>query len=200
MGPSSAQSGGWGGDPVLVVGLGNPGPKYDGTRHNVGFAVIDRLALSCRVSVDRVRYNALTGEMRHGGRRVILCKPQTFMNLSGDAVGPLATFYKIPPSDILVVVDEINLPLGRLRLGRDGSDGGHNGMRSMVAHLSQKFPRLRLGVGPLPPMWDMMDFVLSRFAKEDQKAVDDMVERAVQAIPVLLDEGLEKAMNRVNGA
>lgn len=183
---------------MLVVGLGNPGPCYDGTRHNVGFAVIDCLARQYLTAVDRRRSNALTGEVRDGRRRVILCKPQTFMNLSGEAVAPLAAFYKVPSTDVLVIVDEIQLPLGRLRLGKRGSDGGHNGMKSVVAHLGQEFPRLRLGVGPKPPNWDQVDFLLSAFAKDELETVQEMVERAAAGIRLILDYGLDVAMNCLN--
>lgn len=198
--PLAAESGGGSGDLFLVVGLGNPGPQYEETRHNVGFMAVDRFAHACRVPIVRARKNSLVAEVRERGRRVILCKPQTFMNCSGEAVGPLVRFYQVPPSNVLAVYDELALDLGRLRLLGKGSDGGHNGMKSLIAHLgTQQFPRLRLGIGPKPPQWDQADFVLSRFHKEELGTAAEMVERAAEGIRLFLEEGLERAMNRVNG-
>lgn len=190
---------GGGGPLLLIVGLGNPGTQYAGTRHNVGFDAVDRFAAENRAAIDRSRNKALVGEMRERGRRIVLCKPQTYMNLSGEAVGALARFYQVPPANILVVYDELALPLGRLRLLGKGSDGGHNGMKSLIAHLgTSQFPRLRLGVGPKPPQWDQADFVLSRFTKPEQAQAAEMVERAAIAIRTFLEDGLERAMNKVN--
>lgn len=190
-----------GGGPLLIVGLGNPGTQYDGTRHNVGFEALDRFAADHQAAIDRSRNKALVGEARVRGRRLVLCKPQTYMNLSGEAVGALARFYQVPPADVLVVYDELALPLGRLRLLGKGSDGGHNGMKSLIAHLgTSQFPRLRLGIGPKPPQWDQADFVLSRFAKDEQSLAREMIERAVAAIGAFVEDGLERAMNRVNVA
>ena len=184
---------------MLIVGLGNPGAQYDGTRHNIGFAVLDRFATRHGLSIDRPQKNALTGEFREGGRRIILCKPQTYMNLSGEAVAPLARFYKIAPAEVLVVSDEFQVEFGRLLLHTEGGDGGHNGVKSLIAHLGTKaFPRLRLGVGPLPSLWDPADFVLSRFSQEEQPGVIEIVTRAAEALDLVLNVGVERAMNSVN--
>lgn len=183
----------------LIVGLGNPGAQYEGTRHNVGFDAVDRFAATCGTSIDRGKNKALLGEVRERDRRIILCKPQTFMNLSGEAVAPLVRFHQVPLENTLIVYDELALPLGRLRLLGKGSDGGHNGMKSLISHLgTPQFPRLRLGIGPKPPMWNQADFVLSRFAKADQAQVSEMIEAAAVAIRTFVDDGLERAMNRVN--
>ena len=183
----------------LIVGLGNPGAQYEGTRHNVGFDAVDRFAATCSTSIDRGKNKALLGEVRERDRRIILCKPQTFMNLSGEAVAPLVRFHQVPLENTLIVYDELALPLGRLRLLGKGSDGGHNGMKSLISHLgTPQFPRLRLGIGPKPPMWNQADFVLSRFAKADQAQVSEMIEAAAVAIRTFVDDGLELAMNRVN--
>ena len=185
----------------LIVGLGNVGDKYEGTRHNVGFRVADELAERAGVPVQRLKYRALTGQAEIGGARVLLMKPVTFMNLSGEAVRPAADFYKVPPDHILVLSDDVSLPVGKLRIRRGGSAGGHNGLKNIIQHLgTDQFPRVKVGVGEKPhPDYDMADWVLGKFQGEDRKAIDQAVQRAADAVECLLREGPERAMSRFNG-
>ena len=185
----------------LVVGLGNPGPKYDWTRHNMGFLVIDELADRLDVPVQRLRFRALTNTAVLGGRSVLLMKPTTYMNLSGEAVREACMFYKLPPERVLVVSDDVSLPVGKIRLRRNGTAGGHNGLRSIIGQLhSDQFPRLKIGVGAKPhPDYDMADWVLGHFSKEDRKAVDAAIDRALDAMECLFTQGIDKAMSRYNG-
>ena len=185
----------------LIVGLGNVGDKYEGTRHNVGFRVADELAERAGVPVQRLKYRALTGQAEIGGARVLLMKPVTFMNLSGEAVCPAADFYKVPPDHILVLSDDVSLPVGKLRIRRGGSAGGHNGLKNIIQHLgTDQFPRVKVGVGEKPhPDYDMADWVLGKFQGEDRKAIDQAVQRAADAVECLLREGPERAMSRFNG-
>ena len=190
-----------GGVDWLVVGLGNPGDQYEHTRHNVGFAVADELAERCRVPLQRLKFRALTNTVTLGGQKVLLMKPVTYMNLSGEAVREAAAFYKVPPEHILVLSDEVALPPGKLRVRKGGSAGGHNGLKNIIAHLgSDQFPRIRLGVGEKPhPDYDMADWVLGKPQGEDKKAVEAAVVRAADAVECLLAKGPEEAMNRFNG-
>ena len=184
----------------LVVGLGNVGEKYEGTRHNVGFQVLDELAERAGVPVQRLKFRALTNTARLGGTQVLLMKPVTYMNLSGEAVGPASSFYKIPPERILILSDDVALPVGKLRLRRGGSAGGHNGLKSIIQHLgTDQFPRLKIGVGEKPhPDYDMADWVLGKFSGEDRKAMDAAVQRGADAVECLLEQGIDKAMGRYN--
>ena len=184
----------------LIVGLGNPGEKYENTRHNVGFMTIDELAERKRVPVQKLKYRALTNTVELGGAKVLLMKPVTYMNLSGEAVGEAARFYKIPPERVLVISDDVSLPLGKLRIRKSGSAGGHNGLKSIIQHLgTEEFPRLKIGVGGKPhPDYDMADWVLSKFAGEDKKAIDEAVKRAADGIEYYLQNGPDKAMSRFN--
>ena len=185
----------------LIVGLGNPGRSYHGTRHNVGFAVADQLARRHEVDFEHGRSNALTARIGTGASAVLIVKPLTMMNLSGDAVGGLAHFYKIDPSDIIAVADDVNLPLGRLRLRGSGSAGGHNGFRSIIACLgSELFPRLRVGVGRGDPRRDLADHVLARFDPDEAGEVERAIARAADAVDTFIAEGIEAAMNRFNRA
>ena len=185
--------------PLVVVGLGNPGAGYDGTRHNLGFLVVDELSRRHGIAVTRSKFSALWGQGRLGGEQVVLVKPQTYMNLSGDAVQPLARFFQAPPARVLVVCDDFSIDLGALRLRAKGSDGGHNGLKSLIARLgTQEFPRLRMGMGPLPPHFDVADFVLSRFARADHEAVQQLVQRAADAVECFAEHGLDTTMNRFN--
>ena len=186
----------------MLVFLGNPGPQYDQTRHNVGFRVGDAVASRCGVEIRRLKNRALTAKGTLAGSEVLLVKPQTYMNLSGEAVRPLADFYKLDSSRILVVSDEVALPPGRIRLRPGGSAGGHNGLKNIIACLgTNQFPRLRLGVGAPPhPDYAMMDWVLGVIRGEDAKLVDQAVARAAEAVECCVSEGVEKAMNRFNGA
>jgi PTH1 family peptidyl-tRNA hydrolase len=185
----------------LIVGLGNPGRNYHGTRHNVGFAVADELARRCEVGFEHGRANALSARVGTGAATLFVVKPLTMMNLSGEAVGGLAHFYKIDPSDIMAVADDVNLPLGRLRLRGSGSAGGHNGFRSIIACLgSDMFPRLRVGVGRGDPRRDLADHVLARFDPDEAVDVERAIARAADAVETFLAEGIEAAMNRFNRA
>ena len=184
----------------MFVFLGNPGPKYDGTRHNAGFMVGDELAKKCGVSINRLKNKALTEKCRIAGEEVLLVKPQTYMNLSGEAVRPLADFDKIPPERILVVSDEVSLPIGKLRLRASGSAGGHNGLKSIIQHLgTDKFPRLRIGVGAPPhPDYDMADWVMAVFRNQDAVDMAASVKRAADALESYVKDGLDKTMTVYN--
>ena len=184
----------------LVVGLGNPGEKYEYTRHNAGFLTIDRLAEEKGIPVQRLKHRALTNVTELGGNQVLLMKPVTYMNLSGEAVGDAARFYRIPPERVLVISDDVSLPLGKLRIRKSGSAGGHNGLKSIIQHLgTEGFPRLKIGVGEKPhPEYDMADWVLSKFTGEDKAVMDEAVRRAADAVECYLREGPDKAMSRFN--
>ena len=185
----------------LIVGLGNPGEKYENTRHNVGFRVIDELAERQNAPVQKLKFKALTNLLTISGEKVLVMKPITYMNLSGEAVHEAAAFYKVPPERILVISDEVALAPGKLRVRRSGSAGGHNGLKNIIAHLgSDQFPRIRLGVGSKPhPDYDMADWVMGRFQGEDKKAVEEAVKRAADAAECLIREGVDRAMNQYNG-
>ena len=185
----------------LVVGLGNPGEKYENTRHNVGFLTVDELAERARVPVQKLKHRALTNTLEVGSVKVLLMKPVTYMNLSGEAVRQAVDFYKIPPERVLVVSDDTALAVGRLRIRTGGSAGGPNGLKNIIQHLgTDQFPRVRVGVGEKPhPDYDMADWVLGKFQGEDKKAIDGAVKRAADAVECLLKEGPDRAMNRFNG-
>ena len=191
---------GSGGVDWLIVGLGNPGEKYERTRHNVGFLVVDTLAEELDVPVQKLQHRALTNTARVGGRKALLMKPVTFMNLSGEAVRPAADFYHVPPERVLVISDDTALPLGKLRLRKGGSAGGHNGLKSIIQHLgTDQFPRLRVGVGEKPhPDYDMADWVLARLQGADWKTMEEAARRAAQAVECVLSQGMDAAMNRFN--
>ena len=186
----------------LVVGLGNPGPKYDWTRHNMGFLVVDALADRLDVPVQRLRFRALTNTAVLGGRSVLLMKPTTYMNLSGESVGEAARFYKIPPDHVLVISDDVALAQGRLRIRRSGSAGGHNGLKNIIAHLgTDAFPRVRVGVGDKPhPDSDMADWVLAKCTGQDRKDLEAAIDRAADAVTCLLERGVDAAMSGYNHA
>jgi PTH1 family peptidyl-tRNA hydrolase len=185
-----------------IFGLGNPGPKYKGTRHNVGFEVIDALAI--RWGADRFDSlgSALIARLRPpaGGEPVVLGKPMTFMNASGEAVAGVVAYYKIDPKDVLVVLDEVQLPLGRLRLRPSGSAGGHNGLKSVIEHMGAEVPRLRVGVGRGDERWDLADHVLARFSPDERDIVDRAVARAADAVELFVTGGILAAMNQFNAA
>ncbi|WP_294512386.1 aminoacyl-tRNA hydrolase [uncultured Intestinimonas sp.] len=190
-----------GGVDWLLVCLGNPGDQYENTRHNVGFMVADELAERHNVPVQRLKFRALTNTITVGDQKVLLMKPVTYMNLSGEAVHEAAAFYKIPPEHVLVISDEVSLAPGKIRVRRSGSAGGHNGLKNIIAHLgTDQFPRIRLGVGQKPhPDYDMADWVLGKFQGEDKKAVEEAVKKAADAAECLIREGVDKAMNQYNG-
>lgn len=185
----------------LVVGLGNPGSKYWNTRHNVGFAALDALADKLHTKVDRVKFQGLTGQGTWEGRKLILLKPTTYMNLSGQSVQAAARFYKIPPEHILVMFDDISLEPGRLRVRKNGSAGGHNGVRSIISCIgSQEFPRVKIGVGAKPhPDYDLADWVLSTFPLDQRQAMDETYKKAAEAALLVITQGTEAAANRFNG-
>ena len=184
----------------LLVGLGNPGDKYDNTRHNVGFAAIDQLAEELRVPVQKLKYRALTQTVELGGAKVLLMKPITYMNLSGEAVGEAARFFKIPADHVLVLSDDVSLPVGKLRIRKGGSAGGHNGLKSIIQHLgTDQFPRVKIGVGEKPhPDYDMADWVLGKFTGEDLKTITQAIQRAGKAAECYIQNGPDKAMNQFN--
>ena len=184
----------------LVVGLGNPGDKYENTRHNAGFLVVDELGERGRFPIQRLKYKALTNTAVIGGQGVLVMKPVTYMNLSGEAVGEAARFYKIQPDHVLVISDDVDLPLGKLRIRTGGSAGGHNGLKSVIQHLgTDQFPRLKVGVGGKPhPDYDMADWVLGKLQGEDKQTMDQAAARAADAIECFLRDGPDKAMNRFN--
>ena len=185
----------------IVVFLGNPGDKYENTRHNVGFMTADALGEKLNKPIQRLKFKALTNVVEYGGCRVLLMKPTTYLNLSGEAVREACMFYKLPPERVLVVSDDVSLPVGKIRLRRNGTAGGHNGLRSIIGQLhSDQFPRLKIGVGAKPhPDYDMADWVLGHFSKEDRKAVDAAIDRAIDAMECLFTQGIDKAMSRYNG-
>ena len=182
------------------MGLGNPGAEYDRTRHNVGFEVVEALSRDLLIPVTKRAIRAAVGEGEYSGVRVYLLKPHTYMNLSGDAVAQFVRNKPLAPADIMVVADDINIPVGKLRLRMKGSAGGHNGLKSIIERLgSNEFPRLRVGVGGPPSPDRQIDFVLSRFASEERKLIDEAVVRSVDALRCWLTDGIEMAMNRYNG-
>lgn len=185
----------------LIVGLGNPGREYEKTRHNVGFRAAELLAKQAGVKLDRARFRGLTASCTLAGQRVLLLKPETFMNLSGEAVHLAAMFYRIPIDRILVLSDDISLPVGKIRVRAEGSAGGHNGLKSIISHLgSQDFPRIRIGVGAKPhPDYDLADWVLSSFSAEEEKTLVPAIENAAAAVLELIQNGPQAAASKFNG-
>ena len=190
-----------GGASWILVFLGNPGPKYAGTRHNAGFMAGEALAKKLGVKINRARWRALTATAELGGQKVLLMLPQTLMNLSGEAVGPAAKFYKVPPERIIVFSDEMALTPGSLRIRTGGSAGGHNGLKSIIARLrSQEFPRVKIGVGAKPhPDYDLADWVLSTFSQQEEKTMASVWDRAGEAALAVVTLGVEQAASQFNG-
>ena len=184
----------------LVVGLGNPGNKYTYTRHNSGFLCLDMLSDKLNFKIDRLKFKSLICDTNINGHRCIVMKPQTFMNNSGEAVRECASFYKIKPENVIVIYDDISLDVGKLRIRRKGTDGGHNGIKSIIYHLnSDQFPRIKVGCGKKPhPDYDLADWVLSEFKKDELKALEPALSNACKALELLLDNNIEKAMNLYN--
>jgi PTH1 family peptidyl-tRNA hydrolase len=188
-----------------IVGLGNPGPKFHGTRHNVGFAVLDELAKRAQVAFESAPVDALAAKWRRPDEVVLLAKPMTYMNASGIAVGGLLRYFKVDVADLLVIVDEVQLPLAKLRARARGSAGGHNGLKSIIAHVGEEFSRLRIGVGRGPDdadgraRRDLADHVLARFERDEQDQVGRMIERAANAAEVFVTGGIAAVMNQYNG-
>ena len=186
----------------LIVGLGNPGNQYERTRHNAGFRAIDELAKSLGCKIDKSKFQGLYGQTTYNGKKLFLLKPQTFMNLSGQSVLQLSSYFHIPPQRIIVIFDDISLPPGRLRVRSDGSAGGHNGIKSIIAQLgSQDFPRVKVGVGAKPnPEFDLADWVLSTFSASEEKALAVALGNAADAALAIIDHGVPEAANRFNGS
>ncbi len=189
-----------GGVEWIAAFLGNPGLKYNGTRHNAGFMAADAMEKKLGVRINKMRFRALTQTVELGSHKVLLMKPQTYMNLSGDAIAQAAKFYKVPPERVIVVSDETALPIGRLRIRRGGSAGGHNGLKSIIARLgTDQFPRIRLGVGAPPhPDYDMADWVLAAFKGQDAADMEAAAKRAADAVESYITEGADRAMNKYN--
>ena len=186
----------------LIVGLGNPGKDYERTRHNAGFRALDILADKLGCKVDKLKFQGLYGQANYRGKKLLLLKPQTFMNLSGRSVLQLSAFFRVPPKNIIVMFDDISLEPGRLRVRSDGSAGGHNGIKSIIQELgSQDFPRVKIGVGAKPhPDFDLADWVLSGFTAQEEKALQPALERAAEAALAVMEYGVPEAANRFNGS
>ena len=182
----------------MIVGLGNPGKKYEFTRHNTGFLCVDLYAEQHGFKIDRLKFKSLIGETKINGKRCLFLKPQTFMNLSGEAVRDAAAFYKIPPDRIIVIFDDISLDVGKMRIRRKGSDGGHNGIKNIIYHLSSDlFPRIKIGIGAKPhPDYDLADWVMTPFSKDDLKFLREVCENAGEALELMVDGKIEEAMSR----
>ena len=182
----------------LVVGLGNPGDEYRNTRHNVGFDVIDLMAGKYNVSVNRIKYKGMCGEINISGEKVILLKPSTYMNLSGESVREASSFYKIPNENIIIIYDDISLDAGKLRIRSKGSAGGHNGVKSIISNISSDiFPRIKIGIGQ--PQKALIPHVLGRFSKEDRVLVEKTFEASIKAVETIIAKGCTEAMNGFNG-
>ena len=192
---------GAGGVTWLVVGLGNPGSKYENTRHNMGFLALDLLAEQEKFKFNKLRFKAWTATAELGGEKVLVMKPQTYMNLSGESVGEAARFYKVPPEHVLVISDDIALPTGKLRIRAGGSAGGHNGLKNIIQHLgSDQFPRIKVGVGsPQQAGYEVVDWVIGKPMGEDQKVLMQTLEKAAKAVSAVIAQGPEKAMSKFNG-
>ncbi|HIT43106.1 MAG TPA: aminoacyl-tRNA hydrolase [Candidatus Caccovicinus merdipullorum] len=184
----------------IIAGLGNPSREYEKTRHNAGFDAVDILADKLGVRIEERKHRALCAKGIIGGERVLLMKPQTFMNLSGESIRDAADFYKVDPEHIIIMYDDISLEVGQLRIRTKGSAGGHNGIKSIIAHLgTQEFPRVKIGVGAKPDRMDLADYVLSRFSQTDRAVMEDAFQEAANAAQMMIQEGADAAMNRYNG-
>ena len=183
----------------LVVGLGNPGKQYEKTKHNIGFMVVDAIADSVPHTPWREKQRAEVCSITVAGEKVLLVKPQTFMNVSGESVGPLMRYYKIDPSDVYCIYDDMDLPIGKLRIRPNGSSGGHNGIKSLISHIgTENFPRFRVGIGRPLPQWTVIDHVLAPFSEESQEKVQKGIKDTVKAVLGTLEVGIDKGMNQFN--
>lgn len=183
----------------VIAGLGNPTKTYEGTRHNAGFRVIDKIAEDYNISVDTKKHKALIGKGVIEGQKVILVKPMTYMNLSGESIRKIADYYKVDAEDILIIFDDISLDVGQLRIRKKGSAGGHNGIKSIIAHLgTTEFPRIKVGVGEKPKGWDLADYVLGKFTGEDAKLIDAAAADASDAVKMIAGGDIDAAMNKYN--
>lgn len=182
----------------VIAGLGNPGKKYENTRHNMGFLVIDRLAEKNDIKVNKIKHKSLVGDGFISGQKTLLVKPQTYMNLSGEAIREIVDYYDIAMEDLIVIYDDFDVELGYIRIRKKGSSGSHNGMKNIIQHIhSQDFPRVRIGIGNSGKS-DWKDFVLGRMGSDEKKAIEDAVEKAADAIMCILEKGIDKAMNEYN--
>lgn len=183
----------------LIAGLGNPSKTYEGTRHNIGFTMIDAIGEKYGIDVTTKKHKAFVGRGIIDGMRVILAKPQTYMNLSGESVREIADFYKIEPENIIIIYDDISLDVGQLRIRKKGSAGGHNGIKNIIACLgTQEFPRIKVGIGNKPEGWDLADYVLSKYSKAEQEALEEAADGVIGAVKLMLMDDIEAAMNRYN--
>lgn len=183
----------------LIVGLGNPGKRYENTRHNVGFMTVDYLAEKLGITVNKIRFKGAYGQAIYKGQKVILLKPQTFMNLSGESVRPVMDYFGIKEENLIVLTDDIDIEFGMVRVKKKGSAGTHNGLKSIIQHLgSQDFPRVKIAVGKKPAYMDLADFVLSKFDKDEVKILDQEIELAGQACFEIIENGIDTAMNKIN--
>ena len=183
----------------IIAGLGNPGKKYENTRHNMGFLAVDLLAEKYDIRIDKIKFKALVGEGRIAGQKVLLVKPQTFMNLSGQSIVEIMNFYKEDVENLIVIYDDISLEPGKIRIRKKGSAGGHNGIKNIIAQLgTQNFQRIKVGVGEKPKGWDLADYVLGHFSKEDRGLVDDALKRAAGAVELMVQGEVDQAMNQFN--
>ena len=194
------RNGGSGGVEWLLVGLGNPGTKYESTRHNMGWLALDSLKEKEKFTLNKLRFKAWTGMLDYKGHKILVMKPQTYMNLSGESVGEAARFYKVPADHVLVISDDVSLPVGKLRIRKSGSAGGHNGLKNIIQHLgTDRFPRIKVGVGsPQQAGYDVVDWVIGMPMGEDQNVLLDALDRAAQAIPAVITQGMDRAMNQFN--
>lgn len=183
----------------IIVGLGNPTDKYKATRHNIGWDAITRISDDYRISLDTKKHKAICGKGFIEGEKVVLAQPMTYMNLSGESVRELVDFYKVSPSEVIVIYDDISLEVGQLRLRKKGSPGGHNGIKSIISHLgTDEFPRIKVGVGDKPKDWDLADYVLSRFLPEEQPLMREALQHSSDACKMIITSGIEAAMNQFN--
>lgn len=183
----------------IIVGLGNPGIKYAPTKHNTGFEVIDKLSYDYNINVTKLKHKAMVGDGFIKGEKVMLVKPMTYMNLSGEAVKEILSFYKYDISDLIVIYDDTSLPVGGVRIRKSGSPGGHNGIKNISAHLgTDKYLRVKVGIGEKPNGWDLADYVLSKFSEDDLPLFKKGVELASEAVELIIEEGIDKAMNKIN--
>ena len=189
-----------GGVKYLVVGLGNPDKKYRNTRHNTGFIAVDYMAKQLGVEIGKKKFDSLTAETVIAGEKVLLMKPQTYMNLSGVAVEKAASFYKIPPENVIIIFDDISLPVGKLRIRRKGTHGGHNGIRSNIDYLqSENFPRIKVGIGERPnPNYDLADWVLSTFKEDELKGIEEVASHCLDIVKLIIEGKIEQAMSKYN--
>ncbi len=184
---------------IVVTGLGNPGRKYADTRHNVGFWVVELLALRHKIKMSKVKFKALYGEGVISGKKVLLVMPQTYMNLSGESVRDIISWSKIPVGNIIIIYDDIDLPVGKIRVRPKGSAGTHNGMKSVIYQImSDEFPRVRIGIDKPPEGWDLADYVLSKFSKEEKDKISQAVVNAADAVEAIIGQGINQAMNKFN--